>query len=715
MNTQMTRRDFLKKSSLVVAATAFSGHLDLFNASPVLAAADSTFKPHAFVEIATDDTVTVWLGQTNLGQGTHTGIPMIVADELDADWDKVQARMALAADVFKHPHWHMQFTGGSTSIRHRWEILRKPGAAARQMLKEAAAKQWRTSASTLKTRDGKVIHPDGRTLRYGELVEAASRLPVPENPPLKDPKAWRIIGTERRRLDIPDKATGKTVYGMDFSVPGMCTAVVARPPRYHAVPESYDADAAMAVKGVIKVVPLEDRIGVCADTTWAAIKGREALKITWSQGSHPDLSDATIHRKLKALLEKPGLVGKNEGDAPKALAGAAASMESEYQLPYLAHAQVEPTNCTAHVEKERCRVWIPTQGQTGVLMTAAAITGLPQEKIEVMTLPAGGGFGIRGEAFVVMDAVSLSKAVGMPVKVIWTREDEFAHDCFRPASYCRIKGGIDRDGRVIAWWHRVASQSIMARMAPAALREDGYDVWATDGITEMPYLFPNHFVDYCRLDLPIPVGTWRSVAHSQNTFMVESFMDELAHKAGKDPVQFRLDHMEKESRSHRTLTLLAERAKWGSPVPEGRSRGVAVADSFGSTAAHMAEVSVNASGVVTVHKVVCALDCGPAIFPDAIRAQAEGGVVMGLSTAFHERVRFADGGVKTSNYDAYPVLTMAQVPEIEVHIANSRHPIGGVGEPVYTTVPPAVANAVFSATGVRIRQLPIDREWLKKA
>ena len=351
MKTDITRRSFLKQSSLVIAVTALSSPLRLFNASPLKAASELPFKPHAFLEIATDDTITVWVGQTNLGQGTHTGIPMIVADELDADWGKVQAKMALAADVFKNPHWHIQFTGGSTSIRDRWEILRKPGAAARQMLKEAAAKQWLISASKLKTRDSKVIHPDGRILRYGELVEAASKLPVPENPTLKDPKEWRIIGTERRRLDIPDKVTGKTIYGMDFSVPGMCTAVVARPPRYNAVPETYDADAAMAVKGVKKVISLEGRIGVCADTTWAAIKGREALNIKWSKGSPPDLSDATIHKKMKELLEKPGLVGKNEGDAPKALAGAAASIESEYQLPYLAHAQVEPTNCTAHVKK----------------------------------------------------------------------------------------------------------------------------------------------------------------------------------------------------------------------------------------------------------------------------------------------------------------------------------------------------------------------------
>ncbi len=710
METQMNRRTFLKSSSLVIAAVALPGGLNMFNASQALAA-DTAFKPHAFIEIATDDTVTVWLGQTNLGQGTHTGIPMILADELDAAWDKVEAKMALAADVFKNPHWDMQMTGGSTSIRHRWEILRKPGAAARGMLRQAAAEKWGIDASKLTTKDSKVIHPDGQTLRYGKLVEAASKMPVPENPKLKDPKDYRIIGTERQRLDIPDKVMGKTKYGIDFSVPGMCIATVARPPRYGAVPQSYDADAAMAVKGVIRVVPLKDKIGVCAETTWAAIQGRDALNITWSKGSHPDLDDDALDTVFKESLDAPGAIAKNEGDAEKALAEAAIVKEAEYKLPFLSHAQVEPINCTAHVEKDRCRVWAPTQGQTPALMTAAAITGLPKEKIEVMTLPAGGGFGVRGEVAPVVDAVSLSKAMGRPVKVMWTREDDFANDYFRPASRCRIKAGLDTQGKIAAWSHKIASQSIFTRLWPQAVKE-GIDHSSIEGIEGMPYTFANKLVNYVMVDLPIPVGFWRSVGNSINVFTVESFMDEMAHAAGKDPVQFRLDHMEKGTRTHRTLSLLAEKAGWTDAVPKGRSRGVAAGFCFGSSAAHMVEISVDKEGSITVHKVVCALDCGPAIYPDAIRAQAEGGVIMGLSTAFYEKSSFADGGVKTANYDDYPVLTMSEVPEIEVHIAQSRHPIGGIGEPVLPTVAPALCNAVFKATGVRIRQLPIQQELL---
>jgi isoquinoline 1-oxidoreductase beta subunit len=713
MTTTMTRRDFLKKSSLVIAATAFPGNPNLFNASPVMAA-DAPFKPHAFLEIAADDTVTVWVGQTNLGQGTHTGIPMIIADELDAAWETVKVKMALAAEPFKDPHWHVQVTGGSTSIRHRWDLLRKVGAAARQMLVEAAAERWKIPASPCVTKDGRVLHPDGRSLNYGQLVQAAAKQPVPEDPPLKTPQAYRIIGTPRKRLDTPDKVMGKTVFGVDFTLPEMCIAVVARPPRFGAALESFDEKAALAVNGVIKVVPLENKMAVCAKNTYAAIKGREALGIKWSAGSRPDLDDDALDVIYNAHLEKPGAVAKNKGDVATAFARAARTIEQSYKLPYIAHAQVEPINCSAHVEKERCRIWAPTQGQTAAQITASKLTGLPVEKVEVMTLPAGGGFGLRAEPDPVVDAVLLSTALKRPVKVMWTREDDFANDYFRPASRCRIKAGLDKNGRLIAWSHRVAAQSVMSRVLPQYVK-NGIDPDAISGVQDMPYALPNQLVEYAMVELPIPVGFWRSVGYSVNAFGVESFMDELAHAAGKDPVQFRLDHMEKGSRIYNLLSLLAEKSGWSTPVPAGRARGVAVTSCFESFAAHMAEVSVGKNGAITVHKMICALDCGTAVYPDAIRAQAEGGVVMGLSVAFHEKVRFADGGVKTANYDEYPVLTMRDVPDIEVHIARNNLKAGGIGEPVFPSVAPAVANAVFRATGVRLRSLPFDRELLIKA
>ncbi len=711
MTTELTRRSFLKHGSLVIAATLFSGQVKLFNASPVAAAPARAFKPHAFLEIAADDTITVWVGQTNLGQGTHTGIPMIIADELDAAWDKVRVKTPLAAEPFKDPVWHIQVTGGSTSIRHRWDMLRKVGAAARRMLVEAAAETWGLPADECGTKDGRVFHPNGRGLTYGQLAEAAGKRPVPENPTLKDPKDYTIIGTSRQRWDIPERVMGKTVYGMDFSVPGMCVAVVVRPPAYGASYQSYDEKAAMAVKGVIKVVPLEGRIAVCADTTYAAMRGRDALRVTWSGGTHPDLNDATLDVVFADHLEKDGAVARTGGDVDAAMAGAARTIERSYKLPYLSHAQVEPLNCTAHVEKERCRVWSPTQAQTFTQNTAAKLTGLPAEKVEVVTLPAGGGFGLRAEQDSVADAVMLSKALNRPVKVVNSREDEFANDYFRPASQCRIKGGLDTDGRVVAYAHKVAAPSVMSRLMPDAV-QGGVDPDAVSGIRDIIYSIPNLLVDYVMVNLPIAVGWWRSVGYSVNVFTVESFMDELAHAAGKDPVRFRLDHMEQGSRAYKVLSFLAEKAGWGSPVPDGRGRGVAVASCFESFAAHMAEVSVGERGEITVHKVVCALDCGTPIYPDAIRAQAEAGVVMGLSVAFHEKVRFENGGVKTANYNEYRVLTMSEVPAIEVHIMEGALKPGGIGEPVLPSVAPAVANAIFKATGVRLRELPFQRELL---
>jgi isoquinoline 1-oxidoreductase beta subunit len=514
-------------------------------------------------------------------------------------------------------------------------------------------------------------------------------------------------------VDIPDKVMGRTVYGMDFTRPDMCTAVVARPPRYGATFQSYDEKAAMAVKGVVKVVPLENRIAVCAETTYAAMQGREALDVKWSQGSHPDLNDDTIDAAFKAHLEKPGAEAKNEGDAITALGQAATTLEQSYKINYISHAQVEPINCTASVEKEQCRIWAPTQGPTTFQTVAAQLTGLPVEKVEVNILPAGGGFGLRGDASHVTDAVLLSKALQRPVKVIYTREDDFANDFFRPASQSRIKAGLDEDGRLVGWSHKVAAPSVWARVAPQMVK-NGVCPDAVSGIRDMPYSIPNQRVDYVMVDLPIPVGFWRAVGFSVNGFAVESFMDELAHAAGKDPVQFRLAHMEKGSRPYNILSLLAEKSGWDRPVPADRARGVAVNACFESFAAHMAEVSVAANGAVTVYKIVCAIDCGTAVYPDAIRAQAEGGAIMGLSTALHERVRFENGGVKTLNYDDYPVVTMSEVPAIEVHIADSRLKAGGVGEPVLPSVAPAVANAIFKATGVRLREMPFQRELLVK-
>lgn len=714
MKTNLTRRAFLKKGSLVIAATTVPGQLTLVNCSFFKDDTTVAFHPYDFVEIAQDETITVWIGQTNLGQGTHTGISMIIAEELDADWQQVQARMALAAEQFKDPVWHTQVTGGSTSIRHRWDMLRQAGAAARQMLIEAAAKQWGIATNICMTEKGKVLHPDGRSLSYGQLVAEAEKLPVPKNPPLREAKDYRIIGSARDRLDIPDKVAGRTKYGIDVQVPDMCIAVVARPPRFGARPDSYDTKAAMAVGGVLKVVALEDRVAVCATSTYAALQGREKLGIKWTPGSHPELNDESLDRMFREHLQKQGAVAEATGNAKQALADAAVRLKGSYKFPYVAHAALEPINCTAHVEEGRCRLWVPTQGQTAVQKTTAALTGLPIEKVEVMTTTTGGGFGLRSETDPVVDAVSLSQAMGRPVKVMWTREDDFANDYFRPGSVCRIEAGLDEQGTLVAWSQKVASPSIMTRLMPQHVKE-GVDPTSVQGVPDMPYTLPNRLVEYVLMDLPISVGFWRSVGYSVMTFTVETFMDDLAHAAKKDPVQFRLELMTKDSRPYRTLSLLAEKTDWGGAIPAGRSRGIALGTCFGSSTAHMAEVSVDTkNGKVTVHKVACAVDCGPAVYPDAITAQMEGAAVMALSLAFHEKIHFSAGGVETANYDQYPILTMTEVPEIEVHIAESIHPIGGIGEPGVPTVAPAVANAIFTATGIRLRELPFNLGQLKK-
>jgi len=715
MSTEMTRRHFLKNGCLVLAAAAVPGAITLMNCSPASGGKGTTFQPHAFLEIAPDESVTVWLGQTNLGQGTHTGIPMIIAEELDADWEKVRSKMALAAEPFKDPLWHTQVTAGSTSIRNRWDLLRTVGAAARVMLLEAAAAEWGVSAARCSTKSGKVHGPGGRSRSYGKLVGKAATMPVPENPPLKAASEYTIIGSERQRLDLVDKVQGLTVYGLDMQVPDMLIAVLDRPPRYGAKPAAYDEKAAMAVRGVEKIVTLDDKVAVCATSTYAALQGREALATRWSAGSHPDLSNESISALFDKEMAKPGAVEQDVGDTLKALSDAAVTVEASYVVPYVSHAQLEPTNCTAFVEKDRCRIWAPTQAQTWALMAAASTTGLPPEKIEIATTACGGGFGRRSETEVIIEAVSLSKATGRPVKVMWTREDDFADDVYRPGSVCQIKGGLDRAGKPVAWWHKIASQSIMARALPSRV-ENGIDPMSVEGVSDMPYAVPNRHVEYVMIHLPIRVGFLRSVGHSINAFTVESFMDEMAHKAGKDPVRFRLDQLETDSRTHKVLSTLAERFGWGAPVPAGRGRGVALSHCFESVVAHMAEVSVDRkTGGITVHKMSCVVDCGRAIYPDAVVAQMEGGIVMGMSIALKEEMQFADGGVTTSNYSDYSLLSMTEMPEIEVHILNSGAKPGGVGEPGLPTVAPAISNAVFAATGVRLREMPFRRNALKRA
>lgn len=697
MKRSMTRREFLKGSiagtGLIIGIGFMPSGPKLINALAGNQGLSSSFQPNAFVEITPDNIITIWVGQTELGQGSHTALPMLIAEELEADWKQIRVRQAPAADAHKDPFYGMQITGGSTSVRHRFELLRKAGSAAREMLVQAAAETWEVPSAECRAALGRVTHKkSSKTLNYGELSQRAANLPVPQDPPLKDRGRFKIIGTSPARLDIPEKVSGKAIFGMDVSVPDMCVAAVSHPPGYGRSALSYDEPAARRIPGVLEVMPITSGIAVCAKTTEAALAGQDVLNIKWDHGLHPNLDSESIERLYHEQLNRTGVVARNDGDINLALTQADKRLEATYVLPYLAHATMEPMNCTAHIGKDRCTIWTPTQFQTAVQLAGSKISGLPPEKVDVQTTYCGGGFGRRAETTVVVEALELSKALKRPVKVIWTREEDFRNDFYRPGNICHIKGGLDEKGLLIAWSHKIAVSSIMSRVFPQMVK-DGIDSTGVEGIVDMDYELPNIHVEYVMMEAPIPVGFWRSVGNTHNAFTVESFIDELAHLGGKDPLEFRLAMVKKNTRPYRVLERLAEKSGWGKPLPNGLGRGMAIRTCFGSTAGHVAEVSVDKkTGEIKVHRIVCAVDCGPAVDPHNIVAQMQGGCIFALSAALKEEVRFAKGGVSSSNYDDYPILTMSETPKIEVHIVKSNDKIGGIGEPGVPPVAPAVAN-----------------------
>lgn len=715
MKKQLSRRSFVKGLLAGSGLTLFLAYTpDGFR---VLAAEEikkTDLKDlilNAWIGITPEDLITITVSQSEMGQGVYTSIPMIVADELEADWKTVRFQAAPAADEYKNPIWGMQSTGGSTSIRHLHDLLRRAGAAGREMLLQAAAQTWGVPRTECRAEKGAVRHPgSGRSMPYGQLAAAASKLPIPKNPPLKDPAQLRFIGQPLPRLDLPEKVSGKARFGIDTFIPDMLYASVARPPVFGAKEKSSDPDAARKIKGVEQVIRIGRGVAVCARSFEAARRGRSALVIQWDGGSQPDLDNAFVQKTLLEHLKQTGVEARNDGDVRKALASAAKKMESVYLLPYLAHATMEPMNCTAWVRKDRCDVWVPTQSQTGAQQTAAMLAGLDPKKVHIHTTYLGGGFGRRAETDVVEEAVAVSKAVGKPVKVLWTREEDIHHDFFRPGNCCRIEGALDAQGKITAWSHRVVVPSIFARVFPQMMQKE-IDPAAVEGIADLPYEVPNLRVEYVRLDLPIPVGFWRSVGSTHNAYTVESFMDELARAAGKDPLDFRLEHMAKTSALRRVLETAADKAGWGKTLKAGQARGLACHSCFGSHVAQVAEISVNTDrGVIKVHRVVCAIDCGPVINPDTVKAQMEGGIIMGLSAALKERVNFAKGGVETANFGDYPLLRFSETPEIEVHLVQGQKTHGGVGEPGLPPIAPAVANALFAAAGIRLRSLPLTPE-----
>lgn len=709
--SNIDRREFLTRTGLTLAVAATPSGLKVM-AMGETDTESGLFQPTVWYHLSAENHLTVMVNKVEMGQGTHTALPMIVADELDVKWEQVSIEQApTRKEYYDPPRFTRMGTGGSGGVRGMYEHLRKAGAAGREMLVQAAASEWSVPVSQCRTSEGQVHHQaSDRSFSYGELVEKASQLPVPENPRLKDKSEFTIMRTPIQRLDLPSKVNGQARFGIDVSVPGMLYGVIARPPAYGATMRSYDEQAAKAVAGVRHVVKVDHGIAVCAETLDAAWEGRESLNVQWSQGENPTLSTETVDRDLVSSLDKEGLSARDDGDSNAALEQAAKQVQAEYHLPYLSHAPMEPMNCTAHVQPDRCDIWVPTQMQSRSLDAAVEITGLKPDQIHVNATYLGCGLGRRARTDFVEEAVQISKAVGEPVKVIWSREEDIQYDLFRPGNSHRIKAALDDAGSVTAWSHKVVAAQFSVRP------DSPIDTQATSGLTRLQYQIPNVSINWVRLENPIPVTFWRSVGSSHNGFTVESFMDELAHAAGRDPLEFRLQHLKENKRLHGVFELVADKAGWGKPLVGAEGRGIAGYYSYRSYVAQVAEVSVDRrTGKVKVHRVVCAVDCGPHVNPDTIHAQMMGAIHMGLSAAFKEKVQFADGGVKSANFFDYQLLRMSESFPVEVHIMDSDEAQGGCGEPGLPPAAPAVANAVFAATGARLRHLPMTPDRVLEA
>ncbi|MBZ5539277.1 MAG: xanthine dehydrogenase family protein molybdopterin-binding subunit [Acidobacteriia bacterium] len=710
---KMPRREFLQTTTAVGAGLVLELYLP---GKHEALAAELSGKPvavNAWVRIAPDGTATILIDKSEMGQGVMTSLAMVLAEEMDLDWNEVRTEFAPAAPEYINPLFGVQGTGGSTSVRGSWAPLAKAGAAAREMLIAAAAKRWGVAASACSAENGGVVHhASKRRIGYGALAEEAAKLPVPEKPALKDPRSYRFIGKPLKRLDTFSKVTGRAGFGMDVRLPRMLHAAVERCPVFDGKVKSFDATRAKAVRGVTQVVQISSGVAVIADNTWSALEGRRALEIVWDEGPKAAISSQAISKLYAERAEQPGAVARNDGDAEAGLAGAAKKIEAVFEVPYLAHATMEPMNCAADVRRDGCDIYAPTQLQTGTQRAGVAITGLKPEQVRVHTTFLGGGFGRRGEVDFVADAVELSKAAGAPVQVTWTREDDMRHDFYRPAAYTRLAAGLDAEGWPLAWKQRIVGPAVMLRFNPAAVR-NGLDPLAVEGAADIQYAIPNFYTDYVLTDAGVPVGFWRSVGNSFNGFFTECFIDELARAGGKDPFEFRRKLLAKAPRHLGVLELAAEKAGWGAALPAGRTRGIAVLESFGSCVAQVAEVDVHRSArEVRVHRVVCAVNCGRFINPAIIASQMESAIVFGLSAALKGAITIAGGRVEQSNFHDYEVLRLNEMPQIEVHIVPSNEAPGGVGEPGTPPIAPAVCNAIFAATGKPIRRLPIRAEDL---
>jgi isoquinoline 1-oxidoreductase beta subunit len=709
------RRKFLKSSAALSGALVIAFWLPQGRGRFAFAQAPEAkpVHPNAFLRIGKDGTCTVFVKHLEMGQGVMTSLPMLVAEELECDWSKVRAELAPAGADYVHTMFGIQMTGGSSSVVNSYDQLRTVGAQARTMLMQAAADQWKVKLADVRAEKGFVLGPGGKKLSYGQLAEAAAKLPVPEKVALKDPKDFKLIGKPTKRLDSADKVTGKAQFGLDVQRKNLHTAVVLHRPTFGSVVKSFNADKVKAVPGVTHVVEIRGGVAVVAKSFWAAKTGRDALQVEWDAATPvATLDSAKLSGQMRATAKTPGKVAK--AGKPEALAGAAKTVVAEYEFPFLAHAAMEPLNCTVELTGDGGEIWVGSQFQTMDHGAAAKALGIAPEKLRLNTMLAGGGFGRRANptSDYIVEACQIAKQVKVPVKVVWTREDDIKGGYYRPAYVHRVEAALDAQNRISGWNHTIVGGSIIGGTAfESMMVKDGIDPTSTEGIADTPYAIPNLHVTLHTVDPGVPMLWWRSVGHSHTAFVMETMIDELAKAAGKDPVAFRRELLAQHPRVLKTLDLAAEKSGWGSALPRGRGRGIAVHEAFGSVCAQVAEVSLEGDAV-RVHRVVAAFDCGLVVNPLTVEAQLQSAIAFGLSAALHDKITFKDGQVQQSNFHDYPVIRMNEMPRVEVHLVSGGDKPTGVGEPGVPPIAPAVANALFALTGKRARALPLsDTKW----
>jgi isoquinoline 1-oxidoreductase beta subunit len=707
----VSRRTFLEASLGFSGALLVGFHVP--SADGAAAGGEkAVFAPNAFIRIDAKGKITLIMPQVEMGQGIYTAIAMILAEELDAAFEQVVLEAAPPNDkLYGNPTFGLQVTGNSNSIRAFWMPLRKAAAGARAMLVQAAAQIWKVEPAGIRTDSSTAfLDTSGRRLSFAALAERANGLTAPQNPTLKDPKDFKLIGKPLKRLDTPDKVNGKVVYSIDVMPPGVRFATIAACPVFGGKVGTVDDTKAKSLPGVRQVVVLDDLVAVIGDHMWAAKQGLAALNVTWNEGANAAISSADVWKQIRAASLQEGAVAKTQGDAAKGLS-AGELHEAVYEVPFLAHATLEPLNCTVHVTPTSCEVWVGIQVLSRAQAVAAKVTGLPLDKVTVHNQLIGGGFGRRLETDFIEKAVRVAKQVDGPVKVVYTREEDIQHDIYRPVYLDRISASLS-NGRIVGWKHRITGSAVIARWLPPAFQK-GIDIDAIDSAADMPYDIPNLRVEYVRDEPPaVPTGFWRGVGPNNNVFAIETFIDELARKSNKDPVAFRRDHLDKEPRLRAALDLAAEKAGWGSPLPARTGRGVGVQVAFGSFIATVTQAHVDEHGQIRLQRIVMAVDTGITVNPDTVIAQLQGGMVFGLTAALYGDISIKKGRVQQSNFHDYRMLRINEMPQIEVHVIKSGESPGGIGEAGTTAASAALGNALFAATGIRLRRLPIDRDVL---